>query len=236
LCKPCPLTNTTSIYELINDETNSRLNITDSGDYRLEVTAENDNVLMDEITVEFEGDFGLGTPNDLFIDEGDMDGFAIFDLTVNNTVIIDGESPADFVISYYETLQDAEADTNAIAMPMSYQNIVNPQIVYVRTASLVTDCRAISSFVLETDVLSVANEEASLFTLFPNPTSDIVNIRLSNPNATATVAIIDIQGKIIKEENIQTSQNINVQDLSQGLYFIQVRSENNVSTLRLIKK
>ena len=82
---------------------------------------------MDEIAVEFEGDFGLGTPNDIFIDEGDLDGLAIFDLTVNNVAIIDGESPADFAISYYETLQDAEAETNAIATPMSYQNIANPQ-------------------------------------------------------------------------------------------------------------
>ncbi len=226
----------TSVYELLNDETNSRLDITASGDYRLEVTASNDNVLMDEIAVEFEGDFGLGTPNDIFIDEGDLDGIAIFDLTINNVVIIDGESPADFSISYYETLQDAEAETNAIAMPTAYQNIVNPQTIYARTTSLVTDCRAISNFIIETDALSVATKEASLFMLFPNPTSDIVNIRLSNPNTTATVAIMDIQGKILREENIQTSQNINIQDLSQGLYFIQVRSENNVSTVRLIKK
>lgn len=228
----------TSIYELISGETNSRLDITTSGDYRLEVTAENNAILMDDITVEFEGDFGLGTPNDIFIDEGDFDGLAIFDLTINIPTILNGENPADFSISYYETLQDAETEVNAIATPTMYQNIVNPQTVYVRTTSLTTDCRAISDFVLETDVLSVDTEDNQLFSVYPNPTSDFVNLRFFNQNETIDVHIFDIQGKLVKEEKsvASTDQTIDIRTLSQGLYFIQVRSENKISVLKLLKE
>ncbi|MEP0265693.1 choice-of-anchor L domain-containing protein [Dokdonia sp.] len=228
----------TSIYEAISGETNSRLDITTSGDYRLEVTAANNAVLMDDITVEFEGDFGLGTPNDIFIDEGDFDGMAIFDLTVNVPMILNGENPADFTINYYETLQDAEAETNVIATPTMYQNIANPQTIYVRTTSLATGCRAISDFLLETDVLSIDTEDNQLFSVYPNPTSDVVNLRFFNQNETVDIHIFDIQGKLIKEEIsiASTDQTIDIRTLSQGLYFIQVRSENKVSVLKLLKE
>lgn len=228
----------TSTYEPISGETSSRLDITASGDYRLEVTASNNTVLMDDITVAFEGDFGLGTPNDIFIDEGDNNGLAIFDLTINNTLILNGENSADFTISYYETLQDAEDEINAIANPTAYQNIENPQTVYVRTTSLTTDCRAISSFVLETDVLSVDTENQELFSVFPNPASNNIHLQFIDQNDAIDVYIYDIQGKLVKEEKSITSQDktINVQTLSQGLYFIQVRSGATVSVRKLIKE
>ncbi|WP_299683666.1 choice-of-anchor L domain-containing protein [uncultured Dokdonia sp.] len=227
---------TTSTYDPISGETNSLLDVTTSGDYRLEVTAANNNVLMDEVTVEFEGDFGLGTPEDLFIDEGDQDGLAIFDLTVNIPMILNGEDPTDFTISYYETQQDAEAQVNAIAMPNAYQNIANPQTIYVRTMNSTTGCRAISNFIIETDALSLDSPDSSLFSIYPNPTSDIVTINLRYPNELVTIAIIDIQGKILREETIQASQNINLQELSKGVYFMQARTSTSITTVRLIKK
>lgn len=64
----------------------------------------------------------------------------------------------------------------------------------------------------------------------------ITNIHLSNPNEIATVTVLDIQKKVIKEETIQASQNIDIQNVSKGLYFVHVRSKNNLSTIRLIKK
>lgn len=228
----------TSAYEPISGETNSRLDITTSGDYRLEVTAANNTVLMDDITVEFEGDFNLGIPNDLFIDEGDNDGFAIFDLTSNILVILNGEDPTDFVISYYETLLDAETDTNAIANPTVYQNITNPQMIYVRATNSITGCRAISSFLLETDTLSVNTEDQQLFSMYPNPTSNNINLHFIDQDGPVDVYIYDVQGKLIKEEKSITNrdQTIDVQALSQGLYFIQVHTEDKISVLKLLKE
>ncbi len=69
------------------------------------------------------------------------DGFAEFDLDdVTNQQVSDlragilaGQDPADFSISFYETLEGAETGVGAIAFP--YVNIINPQRIYVRVTN-----------------------------------------------------------------------------------------------------
>ena len=58
------------------------------------------------------------------------DGFAQFNLTDLNTQILDGQDPANFTVSYYNTLEDAEASTNALAT--SFDNTSNPQVIFAR--------------------------------------------------------------------------------------------------------
>lgn len=227
---------TTSLYEPISGETNSLLDISAPGDYRLEITAANNNVLVDDIKVEFEGDFDLGNPNDLFIDEGDNDGFAIFDLTANIPIIINNEDPSNFVINFYETQLDAESEINAIVTPTAYQNIENPQTVYVRTTSLSTDCRAISNFILETDILSLETQNRDVFSMYPNPAKNIVHIQPSFEQEFFSIKIIDVQGKLVKElKSVNTVQPIDVSQFAKGLYFVQAAQGNKVSTNKLIK-
>ncbi|AUC83696.1 hypothetical protein CW733_09065 [Lacinutrix sp. Bg11-31] len=68
------------------------------------------------------------------------DGFTSFDLTVED-IEITGVTNVSWIVTYYETLADAQADTNAIADPTAYTNIVNgPQTVYVRVTDSDTGC------------------------------------------------------------------------------------------------
>jgi hypothetical protein len=69
------------------------------------------------------------TPTPLEVCDDNDDGFAEFDLTSKDTEILGGETGV--VISYYQSLLDAESGTNPLASP--YTNIASPsQIVYVR--------------------------------------------------------------------------------------------------------
>src|SRR5690606_37766977 len=69
------------------------------------------------------------------------DGFAEFDLDdVTNQQVSDlraeilaGQDPSVFLLSFHQTLEEAEAGTNAIVFP--YVNIINPQVVYVRVTN-----------------------------------------------------------------------------------------------------
>src|SRR5690625_3544390 len=67
---------------------------------------------------------------DLYVcDDGDQNGFAVFDLTVNYDNIFGGQpAPEDVEVTYHESQENAEAGTNAIAVPTNYINITNPQI------------------------------------------------------------------------------------------------------------
>ncbi|MFL0352119.1 T9SS type B sorting domain-containing protein [Xanthomarina sp. GH4-25] len=55
-----------------------------------------------------------------------------FDLLSQNTLLLNGQDPVDFIVSYYESEADAEVPTNAIDTSSPYVNQSNPQIIWVR--------------------------------------------------------------------------------------------------------
>ena len=85
-------------------------------------------------------------------------GTAVFDLTEREDEILDGQDPLVFVVTYYETLADAQAGTGAIATPTAYQNTSNPQTVYFRISGSQNDCSVTGSFELQVEEPPVANQ------------------------------------------------------------------------------
>ena len=75
----------------------------------------------------------IGTLNDLSacnnINGNDSGNF---DLTANNTNVLNGLNPDDFDVLYYISEQDAIDDNNPISNPESYQNTSNPQIIWAK--------------------------------------------------------------------------------------------------------
>jgi hypothetical protein len=75
--------------------------------------------------------------------------------------------------------------------------------------------------------------EASQWTVYPNPTSDYLNIELGKEKKGKTILIYDAHGKEIASQIISdTSMRIKTQNLSKGIYFISI--ENEVK--KIIKK
>ncbi|MBT0609048.1 T9SS type B sorting domain-containing protein [Aequorivita echinoideorum] len=83
-------------------------------------------------------------PNLLRCDEG-FDT-ATFDLTSQNDLITNN---SDEIINYYTSEEDALALTNAIENPSAYENIEDPQTIFVRLDTEI--CFAITSFLIETE-------------------------------------------------------------------------------------
>lgn len=89
-------------------------------------------------------------PNNLFVNEGDNDGFATFNLTVNEEVI-QGDL-LEGVVQYFTTQQDAVQLTNPILTPTSFVNDSNPQTIYVSLQNIETGCYdASKAFKIATD-------------------------------------------------------------------------------------
>lgn len=108
-------------------------------------------------------------PNNLFINEGDGDGFAVFDLTENIAVMLAGLNPSDYEVYFYVTEADAENNTNPIAVPTSYINTSNPETIYVRVEDVNTGCFVVTSFEILTDETTpdadgdgIANEDEDI--------------------------------------------------------------------------
>ena len=84
--------------------------------------------------------------------------------------------------------------------------------------------------------LSVSDNELVSFSIYPNPTKDMINF-----NTTLSiddVEIYDISGKQvnrIKGENI-TNDSIDLSQLKVGVYFLKINSDGNIQTIKLIKE
>ncbi|MBN8694627.1 MAG: T9SS type A sorting domain-containing protein [Bacteroidetes bacterium] len=71
--------------------------------------------------------------------------------------------------------------------------------------------------------------------IYPNPASNNITIHLNNSNS-AKVEIINQFGQVVKTVNIESkNDNINISDLSSGVYFVKTLSENKSSVKKLIK-
>jgi len=71
------------------------------------------------------------------------------------------------------------------------------------------------------------------FKLYPNPTNDIFYIQ-SNTESQLDVSIINLQGKIVYHKNVIPNSPIDVSLFSQGVYFIQIKTNSSYKTIKLI--
>ena len=85
------------------------------------------------------------------------------------------------------------------------------------------------------EILSV--QDASLnegLSIFPNPSSDLINIISANKNLTQ-ISIVDISGKLLFSVSSLDAerQTIDISTLAQGIYFVQINAE---VTKKVVKK
>lgn len=95
----------------------------------------------------------------------------------------------------------------------SYQNNRNPFIDHPEFLILIYD-----------PTNAVKDSHANSFSLYPNPTSDIIHLRIPEIKPTAAMVVIrDLTGKEVYSENFGFTgreASINISELSRGLYFI----------------
>ena len=85
-------------------------------------------------------------PEDLFeCDDGVNPG--VFDLTQNDAVILGGQNPADYNITYHTNLFDANSGANPIATPGAYMIVTPPvEMIFSRIEDLTGTCYEVDSF------------------------------------------------------------------------------------------
>lgn len=73
--------------------------------------------------------------------------------------------------------------------------------------------------------------------LFPNPTSDVLNIDNKTNEIISNVSIYSISGALIKEvKSINSIESISVSDLQTGIYFVKLSVNDEVKNYKFIKK
>ena len=78
-------------------------------------------------------------------------------------------------------------------------------------------------------------EQETVISLFPNPASTTLNLRLPNNVSIDKIIIVDGMGKIVLQQSESTNV-INVENLTAGIYLIQVYSGDEKFQTKFIKK
>lgn len=170
-------------------------------------------------------------PN-LVLCDTDYDGFTSFDLTVVETDVLDVRAD-NIEISYHETLEGADTNSEVISNPEDYTNISNPQTVYIKIYNNISECYSLLTFDLTVNLPPLIND----FQTHEICTNDNSSFDLSIINDIVLVdptdVLIDYYATLIDAEsttnaldtNYTYSSNsdsiyIRVENLTTGCFYI----------------
>ena len=80
------------------------------------------------------------------------------------------------------------------------------------------------------------------FSIFPNPANEIINVSMSLTNSENTVInVVDITGKVITTKDLGTvngdsNVSISLDNLSTGVYFVEMVNSNSKQIKKFVKK
>lgn len=218
----------------------NELTVTEAGTYKVIIGNTNGdcNVLEGQAIVTYYDIPIASTPNPYFICDDNDDDLANFDLTVQDSFILNGQDPNIYQVLYFTNQVNANNNTNPIIG--TYQNTSVPQTIYARVQNIGNpDCFALTQFqigVYDTpEIVSLANFEACDDTSDGDDANGQTTINLSAFNASIlgsqnasefTITYhIDENGAINDSGNLGNSY-YNTTPFNQTLY---VRIENNLN-------
>ncbi|OJX50900.1 MAG: hypothetical protein BGO88_06790 [Flavobacterium sp. 38-13] len=75
------------------------------------------------------------------------------------------------------------------------------------------------------------------FSIYPNPTTGVVNLTGKNNIAINTIQVTDLNGRVVKTfttDNVYETQ-INITDLTAGMYFLNVQTDSGSGSFKVVK-
>ena len=180
-----------------------------------------------------------------YMASGADQGFIAIALTKwDNTMMM-----RDTIASVYYPLSGMAMSWANFSIPITYLNGNDPDsCIIILSASQANGAPTAANSYLYVDGLNftgiVANVSHNTSTMdlviFPNPTSDKLNIDLSVlNNKKATIKIVDVTGKEIRSIEIQSvneKTQLDISDLPKGNYILKVISSGEVITNNFIKQ
>jgi len=70
--------------------------------------------------------------------------------------------------------------------------------------------------------------------ILPNPATDVVKFQLKDGIGNAIITIFDLQGKMLEQFEYNNNTKYDVSKLINGVYFVEIKTENTVETIKLI--
>ena len=170
-------------------------------------------------------------------------------MSTNGAFTADPTGGPDAVGDYSEVLVDINPNFNLTSYPATWT-------LYSYTVSgldLPTECKFAfryyvtdggpqgnNSDIIGLDTFSVDRPLATNdffkgnFSVYPNPATSVLNIANRNNLEVTSAVITDVNGRVVSQVNGTVAQ-INIADLTAGVYFLKVTTTQGVGTTRVVK-
>jgi hypothetical protein len=159
------------------------------------------------------------------------------EVNVNNATVswTPSEGNNSFEIEYgihgFNHGSGTTATTEGTSYTLSGLDYATQYDVYVRALcdqSTYSDWSAVRTFTTGTVGIDEANGASC--TIYPNPTSAATTISVSGVNGSVRITVVDMNGRTVASETIDCSSDcektLDVDNLSQGAYFVRITGEN----------
>jgi hypothetical protein len=99
------------------------------------------------------------------------------------------------------------------------------------------DLMYFDDLLLEQEVLATKSFSATQFSVFPNPSTNVVNVVNSNKDNITSVSLSDMNGRMVKEVSFDsmTKVQVNIADLTSGLYMMNIKTANGEINKKIMK-
>ena len=205
------------LYEWSNGEETSSIEVNNPATYSVTVADSNGCEAFDEVNVSFSPLPEVNFPVDTMLCVEDA---YIFDPGAGNSFIINGE--------VVETFSTEGLEVGSYDLPVTVINDF--------------DCTIETNLVFTIDVCAGVNDQAlsAIVDLYPNPTSGMSTIRISELEISAfTLDITNATGQVLERYQVNQStsefqQELDLTNAPAGLYFVRIYSKEGTLVRRLI--
>ncbi len=86
-------------------------------------------------------------------------------------------------------------------------------------------------------LLSTGSFDLSGLSIYPNPTQSEITIATNQPLGTVRLQLVDLNGRIVldREADINRSMQLDISNLQNGLYFLNIQGDTQSHTHKIIK-
>ncbi len=112
-------------------------------------------------------------------------------------------------------------------------------VVYSRSNA--SGCSGLDSSYIYVKVCSKVGIEGlsnnSNIDIYPNPTNGLVSVSLGNTSTLVDVTVMEVSGRIVKSESYSNTNmlSLDLSELSAGMYFVTVKTDNQLRQVKVVK-
>ncbi|MBN8702878.1 MAG: T9SS type A sorting domain-containing protein [Bacteroidetes bacterium] len=165
-----------------------------------------------------------------------------------NGIKVTGSSSFDAVISLYSSCasnteikcEDNDFNLGGIEYLVG-TGLTIGQTYFVRVYDYYSAAPATTTFTIcasASDPMSIEDTDANGFSLYPNPTSGMFTLNSIENLNNATVTVFDIKGQVVYSvvNSVSNKLEIDLNNHTNGVYYIQINNNDNVITKKIVKQ